>query len=175
MPTLEDLKQQMLFDGLGDDELAGLLPNIQKVTVPKGNYVFKEGDPTKGIYMVHLGKVEVKRKLQLDTKSKMLVMLRNIQNDEIKHTAEGWETRFGLLGKGQHFGELSILEGKKKHGAEALALEDTELFIFKTENFTGLEATNTVTMIKIMKAIARVMAANVRAVDKKILKALTGH
>ncbi|WP_420265824.1 Crp/Fnr family transcriptional regulator [Candidatus Magnetominusculus dajiuhuensis] len=175
MPTVEDLKKQILFDGLSDEEVAKLLPNIQKVTVVKNNFVFKEGDSTTGIYMIHSGRIEVKRKLQLDTKSKMLVMLRNIQSEEIKHTADGWETRFALLSKGQHFGELSILEGKKKHGAEAVALEDTELFILKTENFMELETTATETMVKIMKAIARVMSTNVRALDKRILKALTGQ
>ncbi|MCG6553033.1 MAG: cyclic nucleotide-binding domain-containing protein [Candidatus Magnetominusculus sp. LBB02] len=175
MPTIEDLKKQALFEGLDDGELAKLLPNIQKITVAKDNHIFTEGEPTKGIYMIHDGKVEVKRKLQLDTKSKMLVMLRNIQSDEIKHTADGWENRFALLGPGQYFGELSILEGKKKHGAEAVALQDTALFILSAENFMELETTATETMVKIMKSIAKVMSGNVRALDKRILKALTGH
>lgn len=175
MPTVEDLKKQGLFESLDDGELSRLLPNIQKVTVSKGNYIFSEGQPTKGIYMVHTGQVEVKRKLQLDTKSKMLVMLRNIQSDEIKHTSDGWENRFALLGPGQFFGELTVLEGKKKHGVEAVALKDTELFILKTEDFIELEATTTQTMVKIMKSIAKVMSGNVRALDKRILKALTGH
>ncbi|MEO5361291.1 MAG: cyclic nucleotide-binding domain-containing protein [Nitrospirota bacterium] len=175
MPTVEDLKKQILFEGLDDGELERLLPNIQKITITKDKYIFKEGEPTKGIHMIHSGQVEVKRKLQLDTKSKMLVMLRNIQSDEIKHTADGWENRFALLGAGQFFGELSILEGKKKHGAEALALKDTELFILKAEDFFELETTHTETMVKIMKSIAKVMSSNVRALDKRILKALTGH
>ncbi|MBF0319418.1 MAG: cyclic nucleotide-binding domain-containing protein [Nitrospirae bacterium] len=175
MPTVEDLKKQILFESLSEVEIAELVPNIQKITITKDKYVFKENEPTTGIYMIHTGKVEIKRKLQLDSKSKMLVMLRNIQSDEIKHTADGWENRYALLGKGQFFGELSILEGKKKHGAEAMALEDTELFILKTENFLELETTNTETMVKIMKSIAKVMSSSVRALDKRILKALTGH
>jgi CRP-like cAMP-binding protein len=175
MPTVEDLKKQILFEGLNEAEITNLVQNIQKITVTKDKYIFRENEPTTGIYMIQSGQVEIKRKLQLDAKSKMLVMLRNIESDEIKHTADGWENRFALLGKGQFFGELSILEGKKKHGAEALALEDTELFILKTENFLELEATNTEAMVKIMKSIAKVMSSSVRALDKRILKALTGH
>ncbi|MEO5356495.1 MAG: cyclic nucleotide-binding domain-containing protein [Nitrospirae bacterium YQR-1] len=173
-PRLEDLKNQVLLEGLDDSELQKVLEILQVVEFAKGAYIFQENDSTKGIYMIHSGKIEIKRKLQLDTKSKMLVMLRNIKSDEIRHTAAGWENRFAILEKGSFFGELSVIESRKKHSAECVALEDTVLLLLAAEEFQKLEEASIYTVVKILKSIAKVSSGNVRQLDRRILKALMG-
>jgi CRP-like cAMP-binding protein len=176
MASLEDLKKQALFDGLEDAEITDISEMLIPMSLSKGQPVFRENEPTRGIYMIISGKVEIKRKLQLDTKTKMLVMLRNIQSSEIRHTPGGWEHVFSTLEKGQFFGELSIIENRKKHGAEAVAVEDTELMLLGIEPFQTLESTCCLaTMLKVMKTLARTASANVRQLDKRILKTLIGQ
>ncbi|QWR77182.1 Crp/Fnr family transcriptional regulator [Candidatus Magnetomonas plexicatena] len=173
-PRLEDLKNQVLFESLDDSELQVVLGMLKVVEFSKGAFIFQENDPTKGIYLIHSGKIEIKRKLQLDTKSKMLVMLRNIKSDEIRHTAHGWENRFAVLEKGSFFGELSVIESRRKHSAECAAMEDTVLLLLPSEEYLKLEETHVYTVVKILKSIAKVTSGNVRQLDRRILKALMG-
>ncbi|MBF0519636.1 MAG: cyclic nucleotide-binding domain-containing protein [Nitrospirae bacterium] len=173
-PDIEDLKKQVLFESLDDNELQIVMGILRVVEFSKEGFIFQENDPTKGLYLIHSGKVEIKRKLQLDTKSKMLVMLRNIKSDEIRHTAHGWENRFAVLEKGNFFGELSVIESRRKHSAECVALEDTVLLLLPSEDFLKLEETNVYIVVKILKSIAKVTSGNVRQLDRRILKALMG-
>ncbi|MBF0563811.1 MAG: cyclic nucleotide-binding domain-containing protein [Nitrospirae bacterium] len=175
MSLVEDLKNQNLFQEMTGDELSKIAPVLQLMSVAKGQFVFKENDSTRGIYMLLSGKVEIKRKLQLDTKTKMLIMLRNLQSDEVRHTAQGWENRFAIIEAGNFFGELSVIENRKKHSAEAIAIENAELALLKTEDFNELEMTHPETMVKLMKSVAKAMSNNVRLLDKRILKALMGQ
>ncbi|KJU87175.1 Cyclic nucleotide-binding domain protein [Candidatus Magnetobacterium bavaricum] len=174
MAIVDELVKQSLFEGLDVEEVGKLVSYIEDRSYAKGGVVFKEGDPTSGIYMVNTGRIEIKRKLQLDTKTKMLIMLRNIQGDEVRHTSQGWENRFATVEQGQFFGELSVIENRKKHSAEAVAVQDSYLFLLKSEIFSELEVLSPTTMVKVMRAIAKSMSANVRSLDKRILKALMG-
>jgi len=175
MASPDELKKQALMDGLGDDEIEKVSALLETITLAKGQPAFRENEPTRGIYMINSGKIEIKRKLQLDTKTKMLVMLRNIQSSEIRHTAGGWEHVFSTLEKLQFFGELSIIENRKKHGAEAVAVEDTELLLLGVDAFLALETSDRAIMLKVMRTIARTASANVRQLDRRILKALIGQ
>ncbi|MES0336138.1 MAG: cyclic nucleotide-binding domain-containing protein [Candidatus Magnetobacterium sp. LHC-1] len=174
MALVDELVKQSLLEGLDAEEVGKLASYIEDRKYTKGGFVFKEGDPTSGIYMVSSGKVEIKRKLQLDTKTKMLIMLRNIQSDEVRHTSHGWENRFATIEEGQFFGELSVIENRKKHSAEAVAIEDSHLFLLKADVFSELEVLSPTVMVKVMRAIAKNMSANVRLLDKRILKVLMG-
>ncbi|MBF0537382.1 MAG: cyclic nucleotide-binding domain-containing protein [Nitrospirae bacterium] len=175
MAIFDELVTQSLFEGLNAEEISKLASYIEDRKYSKGGFVFKEGDLTSGIYMVNTGKVEIKRKLQLDTKTKMVIMLRNIQSDEVRHTSHGWENRFATIEKGQFFGELSVIENRRKHSAEAIAVEDSHLFLLKASIFSELEVLSPTTMVKVMRAIAKNMSSSVRLLDKRILKALMGN
>ncbi len=174
MTNADDLKKQQLCESLSDKELEKISTLIENVNFSANTHVFEESQPTRGIYMIKKGIIELKRILKLDTKTKMLVMLRNIQSSEIRHTVHGWEHVFSVMKEGHFFGELSVLEGKKTHGADAVATEDTELLLLKTESFNDLSSTDPLLMAKILKTIAKVISKNVRELDSRLLKALTG-
>jgi hypothetical protein len=175
MNDIESLKNQTLLEGLNIDELKIIQGFVRKITKVSGLPIFIEGQSTLGIYMIINGNVEVKRKLEVDAKQKMLIMLRNIHSTEIRLTNDGWEHIFAELEANDFFGELSVVEGKKKHGALALALNDTDLFLLETDSIYELEKTQPTIMGKIMRTIAKVACGDVRELDKRLYHALVGN
>ncbi|KJR41554.1 Crp/Fnr family transcriptional regulator [Candidatus Magnetoovum chiemensis] len=109
----EELKKQTLFEGLTDDELEIVGENLTELKFKKGDSIFREEAPTSGIFLLKSGKVEIKRRLQLDTKTKMLIMIRNLSSNEVRHSVNGWEHVFANISAGEFFGELSIIENRK--------------------------------------------------------------
>lgn len=145
------LKQQVLLEDLDNQELGKISKVIQKISYKKGEYLFKEKDDTKGLYLIHSGKVEI-----------------------AKVTPDGWKQTLAAFSKGHFFGELSILE-KRKHEAFALATENMDIFLLPKEGFEKLEKEEAVIAFKIMKKIALVMCKNVRRMNDKFLNALISY
>lgn len=175
MQLIEDLKRQILLEGLDDAELNAVGQMLEQVRFSKGDAVFRESEPTQGVYMIKTGEVEITKKLPIDLKTKMLITVRNTQNCcEIRKTPYGWRQVFTTLMDGQFFGELSVIEGKKKHGADADATEDTELYLIRPDKFAEIESSAPATMLKILRVIARVSSKNMRHLDKQLLRLLIG-
>ncbi|KWT85930.1 Crp/Fnr family transcriptional regulator [Candidatus Magnetominusculus xianensis] len=175
MQVLDELKRQMLLEGLDDSELQSIAQVVELMKVSKGDPIFRENEPTRGVYMIKSGEIEVTKKLPIDLKTKMLITVRNTQNCcEIRKTPYGWRQVFATLLDGQFFGELSVIEGKKKHGADADALDDTELYLIRSEKFAEIEVSSPATMLKILRVIARVSSKNMRYLDKQLLRLLIG-
>ena len=145
------LKQQALLEDLSSDELTRISKIIQKLKFKKGDYVFKEKDDTKGLYLVHSGKVEI-----------------------AKVTSDGWKQTLAVFEKGHFFGELSILE-KRRHEAYAIALENTEIMLIGKEGFEKLEKEESIIAFKIMRKLALVMCKNLRRMNDKFLNALISY
>ncbi len=152
MADKSELKKQILFSELTDAELGTMAQKIALENFPKGKSIFKEGEPTKGIYLVKSGKVEIS-----------------------KTTPDGWKQTLALLSENHIFGELSVIEDKPAHGADATAIESTEVYRFKTDDFKALEKSDTMMMYKIMKTIARISSKNVHSMNEKLMKLLISY
>ncbi|MFN3739438.1 MAG: Crp/Fnr family transcriptional regulator [Thermodesulfovibrionales bacterium] len=152
MPIKEELKKQILLSDLNDNEIEILAKKVSEESYPKGKTIFKEGDPTRGVYLIHRGKIEIS-----------------------KITPDGWKQTLAVLRDGHFFGELSLIEDKKNHGADAVALENTELFLIKKEDFKELEKSNPLLMYKIMKTIAKVASRNVHSMNERLVKLLISY
>jgi CRP-like cAMP-binding protein len=152
MADKSELRQQILFSDLNDAELGTIAGKIVVENYPKGAAIFKAGEPTKGIYMVKRGKVEISM-----------------------NTADGWKQPLAILTDNQIFGELSVIEDKKTHGADATAIEATDVYRLKTEDFKAFEKTDTDMMYKIMKTIARIASKKVNATNEKLMKLLISY
>jgi CRP-like cAMP-binding protein len=152
MPEKAELKRQNLFSDLTDAELTTMAAKIVVESYTAGKSIFKEGEPTKGIYLLKSGKVEIS-----------------------KATPDGWKQTLAILMASHIFGELSVIEDVKTHGADAIALEATEVYCFKTEDFKALEKSDTIMMYKIMKTIARTASRNVHAMNEKLMKLLISY
>lgn len=77
----------------------------------KGSYLFREGDPIKGIYLLKSGKVQIG-----------------------KVTPEGRELTLKLCGRDQMVGEITMFSGPSKYRLDAKAVEDTECFKITIED-----------------------------------------
>lgn len=152
MISKSELKNQILFSDLTDAELEVIAQKVLVENFPKGKPIFKAGEPTRDIFLVKSGKVEISMV-----------------------TADGWKQTLAILLENQIFGELSVIEDKKTHGADATAIEATEVYRLKTDDFKALEKSDTMMMYKIMKTIARIASKNVHSMNEKLMKLLISY
>jgi CRP/FNR family transcriptional regulator len=148
---IKTLKQQVLLHDLESAELNKMSKIVKKMTLKKGEQLFKEKDETRGLYLIHSGKVEIS-----------------------KLTSDGWRQTIAVLTPGHFFGELSILE-KRRHEASAIAAEDTELFLIAKEDFEKLMEEDIKLACKITTKIAITMSKNLRRMNDKFLSALISY
>ena len=55
------LRKIHLFNGLKDDQLAGIVAKFEEREIPANQVVFKQGDKPDGFYVIFKGKVNVTR------------------------------------------------------------------------------------------------------------------
>jgi CRP/FNR family transcriptional regulator len=145
------LKQQVLLEGIDNTGLNKISKIIKKISFREGEQLFKEGDDTRGLYLIHSGKIEIS-----------------------KATPDGWRQTLAVLTSGNFFGELSILE-KRRHEASAVAVEDTEILLITKEDFERLMKEDIALACDIIKKIALVMSKNLRRMNDKFLSALISY
>jgi len=105
------LSQVPLFAPLPTDALDELSARLRRRAYARGEAVFREGDPGTSLYIVNAGRV----KLALSS-------------------SEGREIIIDLLGPGDVFGELALLDGEPR-SADAVATESSELLHLEREEF----------------------------------------
>jgi CRP/FNR family transcriptional regulator len=145
------LKQQVLLEDLDSEGLNKISKIIKKYSLKKGEQLFKEKDETKGLWLIHSGKIEISRV-----------------------TADGWRQTLAVLTPGHFFGELSIIENRR-HVASAVAIEETELLLLPKEDFERLFQEDMSLACNIIKRIAIVMSKNLRRMNDKFLSALISY
>lgn len=94
--------------------------------VPKGAVVFRQGDPGHEMFVVSEGRIR------------------------LTIGQEGHEKEVGLLGKGEFFGELSLLGGAART-ATAQAVEDTTLLAIGRDAFTMMAQDDLEIVFRMMK------------------------
>ncbi len=95
------LAEVPLFQALDSTERATLATAMHLCDFPAGTRIFRRGDPGAALYVIARGAVEI----SVDTTTGKRVLL-------------------GLLGRGDFFGELSLLDGRERT-ADAVAAEPT--------------------------------------------------
>jgi len=148
---IQALKQQSLFSDIDTEGIEKLTRIVKKVSLKRGEHLFKEKDDTRGVYLLHSGKVEISRV-----------------------TADGWRQTLTVVTPGDFFGELSILE-KRHHVASAVAVEDAELFLIPREEFEKLMEEDLKLACYILKRIALEMSKKLRRTTDKFLSALISY
>jgi CRP-like cAMP-binding protein len=145
------LKKQILFADFDMEGLEKISKILKKLSFKKEEQLFKEKDDTRGLWLIHSGKVEISRV-----------------------TADGWRQTLAVLTAGQFFGELSLLENRL-HVASAVAIEDTELFLLPKEDFERILEEDIALACDIIKRIAIMMSKNLRMMNDKFLSALISY
>jgi CRP/FNR family cyclic AMP-dependent transcriptional regulator len=133
------LKNIPLFSGLEEDQLETLRKALIVKTYPKNVYLFSEGDPSDSFYVVEKGKVNVGI------------------NDE-----EGREVILSVLGPGEYFGEMALLDGEPRC-AYVRTKERPKLLIISKREFEKLLNANPGIMLNLLKGLQkRLREANKR-------------
>lgn len=139
------LKKFMLFKGLNDKELAEVAKYTQLKKLGADTVILAEG--TGGgqtLYMINTGKVKVSRMNQ-----------------------EGKEVVLTILGKGDFFGEMSLIDGSKK-SADVTTVEASQVLKIPGKDFLTLLKKHH----KVSMNLMRVLCNRIRRSDSQI-KSLT--
>lgn len=105
----EILKNVPLFAGLGEDALAALAARLRRRKIPPGTPIVYKGDSAGPLYLIASGRVKVHEA--------------TLSGDEVIHN---------VLGAGNFFGEMSLLDGGPR-SADVSTLQATELLLLEGE------------------------------------------
>jgi CRP/FNR family cyclic AMP-dependent transcriptional regulator len=109
--TSEFLATVPLFKGLDPADLTRFGELLREKSYPKGSVILFEDDPGDALFIVRDGRVKV-----------VLV------------AEDGREVILGLLGVGEHFGELSLIDDQPR-SAHVIAMEESSLLVLRRDDF----------------------------------------
>jgi len=111
MTTAQFLATVPLFSGLTPEQVARFADVTREKTFPKGSVIVFEQDPGDSLFVVRTGRVKV-------------VLLGE----------DGREVILGILGVGEYFGELSLIDDQPR-SANVMAMEDSTLIVLRRDDF----------------------------------------
>jgi CRP/FNR family transcriptional regulator, cyclic AMP receptor protein len=109
--TADFLATVPLFGGLDREELDRFAELTREKSYPRGSVILFEHDPGDSLFVVRSGRVKV-----------VLV------------GEDGREVILGVLGVGEHFGELSLIDDRPR-SAHVIAMDDADLLVLRREDF----------------------------------------
>ncbi len=146
MDLIEAAGKVILFHGLPRPQLEAVARISQLKRAPRGQEIFRHGDPAEGFYAVAEGKVKVFRASPLG-------------KEQILH----------VFGPGESFGEIAVFErGAFPAGAQALA--DSQLLFFPRKAFSEAIRKDPELAMNMMALLAVRLRQLVRKVEEIGLK-----
>jgi CRP-like cAMP-binding protein len=100
-----------LFSGLDRSELEKFAEVTREKSYPRGSVILFEDDPGDSLFVVREGRVKV-----------------------VLIGEDGREVILGVLGVGEYFGELSLIDDRPR-SAHVIAMEDSNLLVLRREDF----------------------------------------
>ncbi len=138
--NLELLRRVPLFSVLEPTQLELLARVVIRKTVAKGRSVFSAGDMSQSIYLILSGRTKVQMS-----------------------DAEGKEVILAVLGSGEFFGEMALIDDQPR-SATVVTLETCEFLTMNKEDFRNCLASNTEMATLIMRGLVK----RLREADRKI-------
>lgn len=109
--TADFLGTVPLFSGLTREELESFAELARERSYPRGSVILFENDPGDSLLVVRSGRVKV-----------------------VLIGEDGREVILAVLGVGQHFGELALID-EQPRSAHVIAMEDSMLIVLRREDF----------------------------------------
>jgi hypothetical protein len=110
----------------------------------EGNVIFEEGDLGLTMYVIEVGEVEIRKKFG------------------------GEERSLAVLGKGDFFGEMCMLEDEVPRSATAVALTDVEAVMIDRSAFTFILKHNPEITIRIMRKLVRRLRQTTQLLEEAV-------
>jgi CRP-like cAMP-binding protein len=138
------LKNFELFEGLHDNDLAHVAQIARGARYRNGTRIMAEGEQGLTLYLIVKGQVRIS-----------------------KHVAGVGDEALAVLGEGQHFGEMSVLDGTVR-SADAFAITDAALIAITREDLIGLLENDKELAYRILWSIVRTLSARLRETNEKL-------
>lgn len=138
--TAEFLATVPLFRDLDAGETVRFAQLVRERAYARGSVIFLEDDPGDAFFVVRRGRVKV-----------------------VLIAPDGREVILGLLGVGEHFGELALIDDQPR-SAHVVAMEDAELLVLKREDFRRRVEENPAVAWALLQELSR----RLRRADEKI-------
>ena len=139
------LKQVPVFKNFNDSEFIELEKLMHRRNYNAEDYIFKNRAPGEGMYIIVKGKV----KITVGTRSK---------NENI----------FAKLSNGEFFGELALFDDEPR-SANAIAIEDSQLLGFFTQDLMTLQERNPVLGQKILFNLGGLLGERLRKTNSLLI------
>jgi CRP-like cAMP-binding protein len=139
--TIEKLREIALFGALSDDVLTHLARSLKQLTALPGEMVFREGELAHEMFVLLDGEVEV-----------------------VKKSRAGREHRIALLGPGDCFGEMSLIDMQAR-SATVRSVAPSRLLRISSEDMDALYRHDLKSYALITLNIARDLSRRLRVTD----------
>ena len=128
---LDYLAQVGLFGDLDAPTLQDIASHLRQRSFGAGETIFHRGDPGEVLYIIRTGKVKI-----------------------ALTSPEGQEVSLALLGPGECFGELALLDGQPR-SADAEAMEAVDTYWLRRSDFISAVMHHPAIAIQVMTVLAR--------------------
>ncbi len=148
---LDILKDIPIFSKLTKREIASLLNIIHDRSYIAREYIFYQGDPGIGMYIIREGKVRIERK----TDSSEIIPLATFK-------------------EGDFFGELALVDDEKR-SASAIAETDVKLAVIFKPDLDDYISRFPKKGIKILQGISHIVAVRLRQLNEENIKLISAN
>src|SRR5437764_2415631 len=128
--NVETLRQVPLFESLDDEATHELCDLLESVDCKAGAVLFRTGDEGDAMYLVEEGKVRI-----------------------CVRAKDGHEVTLTELHRGDFFGEMALLDGKRR-SADARVAEDARLAVLSREHFLSFVRSSPNVALELLAALA---------------------
>ncbi len=130
-PAELGLARVVLFNGLGEADVASLAAHLRRRRYARGEVVFLRDDPGDSLFIVKSGVIRI-----------------------VLTSPEGKEITLAVRGPGDFFGELALLDGEPR-SADAVAQEPAELLLLEREDFLALVDDRPSVAVALLKVLSK--------------------
>jgi len=134
------LRTVPLFASVPDEQLRLLATVVTRRSASRGSIIMAAGDPTDSLYIILSGRLKV-----------------------MMTDAEGKEVIFSILGPGEFFGEMGLIDDAPR-SASVVPVEPCELLVVNRRDFRKCMADNSEIAMAVMRGLVR----RLREADRKI-------
>ncbi|WP_300455842.1 SulP family inorganic anion transporter [Accumulibacter sp.] len=146
LPPLE-IYELDVFKDAKEEALIALVECLQRRSVAKDDKVFSMGDPADQLFLIRKGAVRIS----------VPVPGKEISRHRLTY------------GRGDFFGGMSFVSRAAHFSSDAIAIEDSELYILRREDFEMLREQHRRLAFHLIEAVARVLAMRLSYADKELL------
>ena len=138
--TLDVLRKVPLFATMREGDILAFAELVRERSFPKGSVIVFEDDPGDALYLVARGQVKV-----------------------VLIGEDGREVILSVLGEGNFFGEMSLID-EKPRSATVIAMVDSIVLVLRREDFQARLRTSPEIAIALLRELSR----RLRRADEKI-------